>query len=195
MGDTSLNDVTLQVGNASDRWITQRVAKSPSKFLGWNAGGVFGAYDPGAVGAVLTAFSVHNNGVDETIAAGVTQKVTFSTAEFDVGGTPPNFIFATNRFIAQSNGKYVCNAQVTIETLNGAQMIYSIMLYKNGSVFRQVDFKDYVPSASATQTLQIQAIMSLVSTDYVEVFFTNGNLADRAIKGGQTLTCFNVHSL
>jgi hypothetical protein len=113
----------------------------------------------------------------QTIATATATAITFDTENIDTNGfhsTATN----TSRITIPSgkDGKYLVTPQVRSEANSTGRRIAAI--YKNGSIILLNQFEQ-VPSATGSVTIGNSFIISLVATDYLELYFTQtsgGNL-------------------
>lgn len=184
MGDTNVNDLSLQVGVAGDKWATQRVPKSISKFLGWDAAGVVGAFTASFTAAAN--FSVHKNGINQTGFGAVATKITWSTAAFD---SATAFDLANERYIAPVTGVYLFNFNITVTNITSGSILLS--LRKNGTAIAFYNSN----IATAGDTFSFTSLLSLTATDYIEVWAEASAVATYDIDGTATKTNFVGYSL
>jgi hypothetical protein len=122
---------------------------------------------PAATGEVMVsgnmpAFSATLSG-NQSITSTVTTKVAFNTEEFD---TNNNFDSTTNyRFTPTVAGYYQVNAVLYLIATGGS--FFGTYIYKNGSMFKQVDNR---PSATVLTNTFSSVIYMNGSTDYLEVY-------------------------
>ncbi|MBX2993164.1 MAG: hypothetical protein KF681_00005, partial [Bdellovibrionaceae bacterium] len=122
------------------------------------------------------SFSVHRNGVDQTVTNGGWSKVLWTTVDFDT-----NSNFASSRYTPALAGKYLFSGQAYCSD-NTAHC--SVALYKNGV---QVTYS-FGRTTSAAPTFS-QLIDMNGTTDYVEVYVYNSG--GTTLSGNKTLTYLN----
>jgi len=122
---------------------------------------------PAATGTVMVsgnmpAFSVYQNSATSLTNGGYT-KIAFQTKEFDTNNCFDN---TTNyRFTPTVAGYYQLNASIQAST--GASYELSVLIYKNGSVYKSGTDNVY----STTYSAIISSLVYLNgSTDYVEIY-------------------------
>lgn len=108
---------------------------------------------------------VHRNGSNQTVSAGATTKIQFTTEVFDTGGWFDN---ATNyRYTPLVAGKYLVILQVT--ATSAAADSPAANIYKNGSYVGGGSY--HISASTAAQTSVAMMIVSMNgSTDYIEGF-------------------------
>lgn len=113
----------------------------------------------------------------QAITTATATALTFDTESFDTDGFHSN-VTNTSRITIPSgkDGKYLVTPQVRVESNSTGRRI--LALYKNGSIVLLNQFEQ-VPSGTGAVTVGNSFIMSLVATDYIELYFTQtsgGNL-------------------
>ena len=113
----------------------------------------------------------------QTISTATATAITFDTEDIDTDGFH-SIVSNTSRITIPSGkgGKYQVTPQVRSEANSTGRRI--VALYKNGSIILLNQFEQ-VPSATGAVTVGNSFIISLVATDYIELYFTQtsgGNL-------------------
>ncbi len=108
-------------------------------------------------GDTPVAFSVHKNGVNQTVTAGVGTKLTWSTEAQDTNNN-----FASDKFTATIPGTYLFNASVVCD-LGTACYVH---LYKNGGIV-------LADGTGSGVYVRLSHILSLNVGDTVEVYAQN----------------------
>lgn len=133
----------------------------------------------------VPGFSAWDSG-GTTIGASGSTKVNFATVEFNIGGYYDN---STMRFTPLIPGRYEVLAAVGISSANVVTNTqYNCVLYKTGSQFR---FGSY----SANLTNLANSVLSTFvemngTTDYLELFFFNGNAATTLATNANALVTY-----
>ena len=127
------------------------------------------------------------------ISSNSTTKVEFDTLSWNVGGTYSTTDF---RWTPGVQGKYLINAQVTMNWSDSAGDRIDLLIRKNGSNvnYRRVGSGGNFGVESSTV---ISATVDLDSNDYVEVFVTVNTVSGGAarVNGETTQTWFNGFKL
>ena len=182
--DTSAN--TLKINTAS--------TSSTPVWVEINAGAPWASSPP----AATSSFRVHRNGsAQSTTGSGTVDQIEWTNADWDEGS---EFTLYTSdpatqsRFTAATAGKYVFNGNVSETSGSGADD--DLYMYKNGVLVREVhDFAQYAASyGSVMRTLQINTIMDLSATDYVELKFRTEH-TNVDLNGAATSTYFEGYKL
>ena len=114
----------------------------------------------------VPAFSVHKNGVNQTVTSNVMNLVTWPSKHFD---TYNNFNTSTNRFTPTVAGTYIFHASVYCPTANN---LCHVEIRKNNGVQAS---RWLVNSASQSNVVQAVIILSMNgSSDYVDVYANLG---------------------
>lgn len=129
---------------------------------------------------VTPSYSVRVHPVtNQTISSGATTKVQLDTKDIDDN----NWFDATTnyRFTPQIAGKFLVSAQVAMTNV-GSGFTIAANLEKNGSIVAN----NAIMSSNATNTTKV-AVTDIISvngsTDYIELFVTNGDSSSRATRG------------
>ncbi|MEK7459950.1 MAG: hypothetical protein AAB628_00115 [Patescibacteria group bacterium] len=137
------NSGTLQFKNSGGSWVDIPIT-------------------PAGTTVTVPQFSVHKNGVQQTVVTNTDTKLTFSTEVFDT-----NANFANSRFTPTVAGKYLLMANAFCEDATGWCLL---RLYKNGA--------EVAASGVATAGGKVQNVVAILdmngSTDYVEAYVYNG---------------------
>lgn len=137
--------------------------------------------------SLIPSFAAYNNAATTLTAASWT-KVKMDTKEFDHG---TYYDAATNyRYTPGKAGTYSISAEVWTNSTNvNATTQYTLGLYKNGSVIK---YSTLCPGMTGTGTGQSCTILVVMngSTDYLEVFFYNGNGALNLTTNNSSLVTF-----
>ena len=137
--------------------------------------------------ATYPSFSVHRNGVDQTITSATFTKIEFTTEEFD---TNSDFDSSTNyRFTPTVAGKYLLTAGTYYATGSDAKSTIFLSINKNGTQYK------IVQDAHVAATEILGAAISIVadangSSDYFEVFVYHSATGSEDIEGNADATWF-----
>ena len=101
-------------------------------------------------------------------------KVTFDTEDFDINGD-----FASNKFTAPVDGRYYVMAHLQMIDLGDTKDLLAA-IYKNGSIWFQSDEKS---ASSNQQSIEINDVMNLSATDYIEIYVKHAHGSNRNLKG------------
>jgi hypothetical protein len=133
-----------------------------------------------------TSFSVNKNGTDQTgIAATTNTKLSFSNERWDTGSAFDN---ATNYRWTPPAGKVRISAQALFTAGTSIGGIYLIMIFKNGSVYRQGAF--VTQSAGASIACHVTVLDNANGTDYYEVYVYGSSAGTLTVGGGADVTFF-----
>lgn len=133
-----------------------------------------------ALGPAFSAYMT-NGSANQTLTANTNTKVIIDTADFD---TNSNFNTSTYRFTPTVAGYYLISGYVGVNS-SGALVETDIMIYKNGSRYRQTRY----PLANGAGSITVTSVIYFNgSTDYVELW-TNVN----ASGGYATFGNFNTY--
>lgn len=139
-----------------------------------------------SVTAVTNPYQFAAYSAGQSIGTGATVKVTFGTEVFD---TNNNFDSTTNyRYTAPVTGTYSFASGVSVSAASGR--FYAISIYKNGGVFKR---GNHISTGAAGDHTLIAAepCMKLNSSDYVEIYFYNGDAGTNGTYAGYDRTYFN----
>lgn len=127
------------------------------------------------------AFALHRSGAGQTIfTGGAFTKVTFNNEDVDTHGA-----VAASTFTPPVAGPYTFNAQIVLENAVDAES-WTVAIYKNGAAIASIP---RVASGTGTQTYDVSATAEANgSTDYFEVFISNGGVTARNVGAGSTFT-------
>lgn len=151
-------------------------------------------YDSGAgyfiISRVIVAspyFSVHRNGVAQSVSPSTWTKVQWTTEDEDNNN---NFDNATNyRFTPTVAGRYLLTATVSIDIQTDFS-VHEIALYKNGAEYKRGN--ELVMSNNGDSGLIINFIdRANGSTDYYEIWVQHNEAGARNIFGGASQTHFS----
>lgn len=138
------------------------------------------------------AFSVHKNGVGQTISAGTTEFLTWASEDYDRG---PCFGLdalgsnaAANRFAPGVAEIYRLVVTVQFSVVEGATSSL-LTIYKNGVVYKHVRVQASVALYNVPFLL-VCDVEANGTTDYFEVSFTNGSSVAGSVKGDITYSYF-----
>lgn len=133
-----------------------------------NGSDVFVVYDGGIVTAAMqSAARAFRNTSTQTFTDNVQAKVQFNGESYDIQS---EFDSTTNfRFTATKSGKYLVSSSVNF-TLGASQTDCTIFLFKNGSEIARKPIGGIV--ANTIMSIGITDVVSLVATDYLEIFCT-----------------------
>lgn len=116
------------------------------------------------------SFSVHKNGVAQSMSGGIYTLVTWGSERFDTNNT-----FSANRFTPQVAGKYLLTATIYV-LLTTDTTSYIIYIYKNGVAYAK---NQLTARGAASASLNISAICDANgSTDYFEIYAYFGDSPD-----------------
>jgi len=200
--DGSANQYLKTDASGNLDWASPAGSELPSqtgnsgKFLTTNGSAV--SWSATTPPAASSSFRVHRNGTAQsTTGGGTVDQIQWTNADWDEGS---EFTLYTSdpatqsRFTAATAGKYVFNGNVSEVSGSGADD--DLYMYKNGALVREVhDFAQYAASyGSVMRTLQINTIMDLSATDYVELKYrTEHNNVD--LSGAATSTYFEGYRI
>lgn len=144
---------------------------------------IFGLVPVSATATTGPAFSVHNNGTNQTGIASGFSKITWSTEEYDT-----NSCFASSKFTPNASGYYMLTFKAAFNNMAaGARVQTSI--YENGSLLKTLsDFTlngAVVPSLGGT--VQVSATGS---GDYFETYIYHTHTASATFDGTATNSYF-----
>lgn len=131
------------------------------------------------------AFSVHNNGVNETIPNNANTKLTWSTKLYDT-----NSNFASDKFTPTVSGIYTFIAQARFLS-PGDQIQFIIFIFKNGLAVAYRQF-----ASSGTASCGYEFVVDLPAngtTDFFEVYVKQVNGGSLDIDGDPAQTFFSGH--
>ncbi len=132
------------------------------------------------------AFSVHRNGVNQTISSGAYTKVQFTTEEFD---TSNEFDNATNyRFTPTVAGKFLLTAGAYLDTDANTNTPFKVIIYKNGSVYKEG--YDYAIATTGRAGVTVSVVVDVSVGDYFEVYVRHDTGASEDIAGRSESTFF-----
>jgi hypothetical protein len=116
----------------------------------------------GAAVANTPAFSAYKGSAQSSLTANQYNKITFTTEEFD---TDSAYDATNSKFVAPSAGKYFFNTFMRLNPSQAGPTGMSPAFYKNGSLtkFNRQYNED-------TQSCEIQLILDLSASDYIEVY-------------------------
>ena len=108
------------------------------------------------------AFSAYKGSAQSSLSANQYNKITFTTEEFD---TDSAYDATNSKFVAPSAGKYFFNTFMRLNPSQAGPTGMSPAFYKNGSLtkFNRQYNED-------TQSCEIQLILDLSASDYIEVY-------------------------
>ncbi len=113
-----------------------------------------------AAGDNTPSFGAYLN-ANQSIANSTNTKINFNSEYWDSDG---KFDTSTNRFTPGIAGKYFFNSSLRYD--NGASYEVSLIIYKNGSEYIKVRFKQN----ASVSTIQVTGILDLDTDDYVEIY-------------------------
>ena len=108
------------------------------------------------------AFSAYKGSAQSSLSANQYNKITFTSEEFD---TDSAYDATNSKFVAPSAGKYFFNTFMRLNPSQAGPTGMSPAFYKNGSLtkFNRQYNED-------TQSCEIQLILDLSASDYIEVY-------------------------
>jgi hypothetical protein len=128
-------------------------------------------------------FSAHNNNVPQALVTSAWRKITFSAEEYDANS---NYNTSTSVFTPTVAGRYQVNAAIRFDTVTSTQ---SISIYKNGSIFKEIDNNQ----AAGDNSLTISCTIDMNgTTDYLEVYGLHYKGTNLNVKGGISDTYFQA---
>lgn len=148
----------------------------------WQPFGIWPVALGGTGVAALPMFSVHKNGTNQVITAGVWTELTWSTERWDT-----NANFASNRFTPSVAGKYSCYVIAQHIGATVGEDVY-VSLRKNGAMDASASFSYAKAAIAASNQLQTKRDFSLNGTDYVSAWVYRSVNTD--IEGDQSYTSF-----
>jgi len=163
--DTPSGSNTMQIGSTNTATINLGVSGDtinvPAGVTIANAGTATGF---GVAGT--QAFSVKLSG-NQTLSNNTWTKITFNNEEYDVGNN-----FASNKFTAPSDGKYVFTHAVYMWVSGGNDWDnYSIRFYKNGAGLSDTYSQFSLASANMLEVaIPASYVLDLSASDYIEVY-------------------------
>jgi hypothetical protein len=119
-----------------------------------------GASQTGFGGDNKPSFGAYLN-ANQSISNNTNTKINFNTEYWDSDG---KFDTSNNRFTPTIAGKYLFNSSLRYD--NGAAYEVSLIIYKNGSEYIKVRFKQN----TSVETIQVTGILELDTDDYVEIY-------------------------
>ena len=182
----SINIIPASSGST----VPNRQFQSPNYIKGvsgWRLGndGVVEFNEDKSTLSYLSRFRVHRT-ADQTIGASSVVKIQYNLETFD---SDAEFDSSTNyRFVVENDGTYFFHTQVHIDTTNLTdQAEIGLIIRKNGS---NISSTTHRTSGTGAFSIQVTDILSLVATDYIEVFVNNTIAASITAYGDQGLTHF-----
>lgn len=162
---TTISSSLIQVGN-NGASCTSGLAggvryNSTSNTIDYCSGSAWLSLGPSAT--QVPAFSVNKSGTNQTVTAGASTLLTWSSELFD---TNNNFDIGTNRFTPTVPGKYLITLNVGFTSAGPGDYV-SAQIRKNGSISKQTT----IVTTAASQGLQthVSAIVDMNgSSDYIE---------------------------
>jgi hypothetical protein len=142
----------------------------------------------GQLSFLLTpSFSAYNNPATVCAGGSANTKIAFQNKEFDVGNYFDN---VTNyRYQPLVSGIYLISASVGIFDANvQVDTQYNLTIYKNGGAFRFGSYGQYL--SSRTNSVVSTYVPMNGTTDYLEVYFFNGNASNTLSTNPSALTTF-----
>jgi hypothetical protein len=118
---------------------------------------------------------------NQSIATGTYTKITLDTEVFDVGSK-----FASNKFTATGTEKVEVKAFASVNDLKDGGVFYTC-IYKNGVIFS--NFCNHTGSANQI-TAGGSIEMSLVATDYIELYVRHDHGSNREVLGASSFVTF-----
>ena len=134
----------------------------------------------------IPSFSAYNS-TATTLTAATATKVQFQTKEWDTG----NYFDATTnyRYTPLVAGTYQVTANVGINSANLVSgNLYFSIIYKNGVAFKYGTFS--VISTTNANSLVSSLVQMNGSTDYLEIFFSNGNASTSLTTNNSSLVSY-----
>lgn len=136
-------------------------------------------------------FSVHKNGVNQSITGGVWTKITWdgANAEFD---TESAFDDANDRYIPTQEGYYRFSCVVKMTGFISETAV-SITLYKNGATYKHLETKCCPSSGGNSIVPGTCEAYANGTTDYFEIYIHHEDSTARDIDGTASSTYFEGH--
>ena len=107
------------------------------------------------------AFSAYQNSTQATVTAGVSTKIVFDTAEYNVNS---NYSTANSRFTPTVAGYYMIGACTTPTVVSANSTL--LFIYKNGSSYKRLSY----PTNGTSLVNGASLVYLNGSTDYVEIY-------------------------
>jgi hypothetical protein len=159
-------------------------------------GGAWGVMAKGSVADGGSSVVAHKNGTDQTgVVTNTATKVTFATEDSD----PQSLWDATNsRLVALVAARYRLSATVHFAAANVVdQTQYSLLLYKNGALYRTLDCRQASGTGAFSLTGSATFFADTTTPDVFEVYVRGGAAAegDKTIEGDADKTYVCIEKL
>jgi hypothetical protein len=139
-------------------------------------------------GGFNSRVAVHMS-ADQTVVNGVFGKVQFNIEDFDGNN---EYDPTTNyRFTAQNAGYYLIGYRIQVSFASAPNNPVTLHIFKNDSSIQgKTNYINYT-----LVSLDILALVSLASNDYIEAYIFNGTTTTVTIKSGSAATHLFIHRL
>ena len=116
-------------------------------------------------GGASEQFLVYKSSDQSPLTTATWTKVTFDTEDIDTGSN-----FASDKYVAPSDGKYFFYTQVrNMTSIDTNIQLSKLSFYKNGAHFISIS-EDYTASYLKKRNMTMSGMLDLSATDYVEVY-------------------------
>ncbi|TPV35530.1 hypothetical protein FJ651_01050 [Paucihalobacter ruber] len=175
----------LQIGNpAGTGYAFPTSDGTVGQYLQTNGNGAVSWANQSDSKSVMRANITNNQGLD-TLGW---QKILFNKVLFD---TNTEFNTTSSRFVASNAGYYQINAGFHTNGQSNTQF-YAIGVYVNGNLYQETSSNHH---NNGFVSRNINCIVSLVATDYVEIFVRNSQAGDVQIDSFTGKTFFEVQQI
>lgn len=132
------------------------------------------------------AFSVHKNGVSQTLTDNMWTKMTWSHTSYDTTG---GIDLANDRWTCKQSGIYRFTLVAELTGNLPANKVFEIALYKNGINVAEHD-TDHLSGTKERPQLQLERTLELNQTDYIEAYALEDSGGTRDLSGLEIYTIF-----
>ena len=174
---TVANDRAQFISLGSGNWICTWYTRADGTPLAGGGGG----------GGFSSGFRAARTGTKQSIATATITKAQFGTEAYDGDG---EYDPTTNyRFTATSDGKYAVHAHIRWYDFLAVGAISKIYIYKNGT---SISLRERKSGASINDTIQINEILDLAASDYIEIFLYHNHGSNRQYNDGTSQNGFTA---